>query len=131
MPFLDKIPLTWKLKWREVVTMKAAYGSYKEENLEIPSIYYSHERQVIERDGVLWPFSEFIYKDPEEVLVNRQVRFRTVGDMSCTAALPSDADTIDKIIEEILTTTVSERGTRLDDKRAEAAMEMRKVNGYF
>lgn len=103
----------------------------KEEKLDIPSIYFTHERSVIERDEVLWPYSDFIYKDPEEILETRKVRFRTVGDMSCTAALPSDASTIDEIIEEILTTTVSERGTRLDDKRAEAAMEMRKVNGYF
>lgn len=103
----------------------------REEELAIPSIYFTHERSVIERDGVLWPYSDFIFKDPEEVLEKRKVRFRTVGDMSCTAALASDAATIDAIIEEILTTTVSERGTRLDDKRAEAAMEMRKVNGYF
>lgn len=103
----------------------------REENLDIPTIYFSHERSVIERDGVLWPYSDFIFKDPEEILETRKVRFRTVGDMSCTAALTSDAATIDEIIEEIINTTVSERGTRLDDKRAEAAMEMRKVNGYF
>ncbi len=103
----------------------------KEEKLAIPSIYFAHERSVIDRDGVLWPYSDFIFKDPEEVLENRKVRFRTVGDMSCTAALASDANTIEEIIEEIINTTVSERGTRLDDKRAEAAMEMRKVNGYF
>lgn len=103
----------------------------REESLAIPSIYFAHDRDVIERDGVLWPYSDFIYKDPEEVTESRRVRFRTVGDMSCTAALPSDASTIDSIIEEIITTTVSERGTRLDDKRAEAAMEMRKINGYF
>lgn len=103
----------------------------KEENLAIPSIYFAHERSVIDRDGVLWPYSDFIYKDPEEILENRKVRFRTVGDMSCTAALASDATTLEEIIEEIINTTVSERGTRLDDKRAEAAMEMRKVNGYF
>ena len=103
----------------------------KEENLAIPSIYFSHERPVIERDGILWPYSDFIYKDPDEELVTRTVRFRTVGDMSCTAALSSTAATVEQIIEEIIGTTISERGTRLDDKRAEAAMEMRKVNGYF
>lgn len=103
----------------------------KEEKLAIPSIYFAHERPVIERDGVLWPYSDFIFKDPDEVLINQTVRFRTVGDMSCTAALSSTATTIEQIIEEIISTTVSERGTRLDDKRAEAAMEMRKVNGYF
>lgn len=103
----------------------------KEEKLEIPSIYFAHERSVIERDGVLWPYSDFIFKDPDELLQTQTVRFRTVGDMSCTAALSSEAATIEEIIEEIIATTVSERGTRLDDKRAEAAMEMRKVNGYF
>lgn len=103
----------------------------KEEHLAIPSIYFSHQREVIERDGVLWPYSDFVYKEVEEELVTRQVRFRTVGDMSCTAALPSAASTLDEIIEEIIGTTVSERGTRLDDKRSEAAMELRKVNGYF
>lgn len=103
----------------------------KEEKLEIPSIYFAHNRSVIERDGVLWPYSDFIFKDPDEVLQTQTVRFRTVGDMSCTAALSSSAATIEEIIEEIIATTISERGTRLDDKRAEAAMEMRKVNGYF
>ena len=103
----------------------------KEEQLDIPSVYFMHEREIIERDGVLWPVSEFVYRDSDEVIEKRNVRFRTVGDMSCTAALASTASTIDEIIEEILITTVSERGTRLDDKRAEAAMEMRKVNGYF
>lgn len=113
--------------WTEI----DVWNYIKEEKLDIPSIYFAHEREVIERDGVLWPYSDFIYKDPEEVVEKRKVRFRTVGDMSCTAALTSDADSIEAIIEEILTTTVSERGTRLDDKRAEAAMEMRKANGYF
>jgi len=103
----------------------------KEEELDIPSIYFMHEREIVERDGVLWPVSEFVYRDSDEVVEKRNVRFRTVGDMSCTAALASTASSIDEIIEEILVTTVSERGTRLDDKRAEAAMEMRKVNGYF
>jgi sulfate adenylyltransferase subunit 2 len=103
----------------------------REEHLDIPSIYFSHQREVIERDGVLWPYSDFVFKDGDETLVTRQVRFRTVGDMSCTAALPSSASNLNEIIEEIIGTTVSERGTRLDDKRSEAAMELRKVNGYF
>jgi sulfate adenylyltransferase subunit 2 len=103
----------------------------KEEGLPLPSIYFAHERAVLERDGILWPYSEFVYKDESEKLVPRQVRFRTVGDMSCTAALPSSASTIEEIIDEIISATVSERGTRLDDKRSEAAMEQRKVNGYF
>jgi sulfate adenylyltransferase subunit 2 len=113
--------------WTEI----DVWNYIKEENLAIPSIYFAHERGVIERDGVLWPYSDFIYKDPEEVVETRKVRFRTVGDMSCTAALASDADSLETIIEEILSATLSERGTRLDDKRAEAAMELRKNGGYF
>lgn len=103
----------------------------REEKLEIPSIYYSHEREVIERNGVLWPYSDFIFKDADEVIQNKTVRFRTVGDMSCTAALASTADTIEQIIEEVIGTSVSERGSRLDDQRSEAAMEARKAVGYF
>ena len=103
----------------------------KEEALAIPSIYYTHEREIVIRDGVLWPVSDFIYRDADEEILKRKVRFRTVGDMSCTAALASEASTIDTIIEEILSATLSERGTRLDDKRTEAAMETRKVSGYF
>lgn len=103
----------------------------KEEALAIPSIYYTHEREIVIRDGVLWPVSDFIYRDSDEEILKRKVRFRTVGDMSCTAALASEASTIDTIIEEILSATLSERGTRLDDKRTEAAMETRKVSGYF
>ena len=103
----------------------------REEELAIPSIYFSHERDIVLRDGVLWPVSDFIYRDVDEEIVKKNVRFRTVGDMSCTAAVASDADSIDIIIDEILGATLSERGTRLDDKRAEASMEMRKVNGYF
>lgn len=103
----------------------------REEELAIPSVYFAHQRNIIAREGVLWPVSDFIYKDAEETIEEKTVRFRTVGDMSCTAALASDASTIDQIIDEIMSATLSERGTRLDDKRAEAAMEMRKVNGYF
>jgi len=103
----------------------------KEEELAIPTIYFTHEREVIVRDGVLWPISDFIYRDADEEIIKKKVRFRTVGDMSCTAALASEADTLDTIIDEIISATLSERGTRLDDKRAEAAMELRKVSGYF
>jgi sulfate adenylyltransferase subunit 2 len=103
----------------------------REEDLAIPSIYFAHERPIIEREGTLWPVSDFIYRETSEVIQDKRVRFRTVGDMSCTAALTSQAITIDEIIDEILTATLSERGTRLDDKRTEAAMETRKVSGYF
>lgn len=103
----------------------------KEENLAIPSIYFAHTREVVAREGILWPYSDFIYVETDEVIEKKQVRFRTVGDMSCTAALPSSASTLEQIIEEIIGTTVSERGTRMDDKRSEAAMELRKASGYF
>jgi sulfate adenylyltransferase subunit 2 len=103
----------------------------KEEKMEIPSIYYSHQRQVIERDGMLWADSEYLNKEADEIPFEATVRFRTVGDMTCTAAVASDATDIDVIIEEILSAEISERGARIDDKRSEAAMEKRKQQGYF
>jgi sulfate adenylyltransferase subunit 2 len=103
----------------------------KEEKLAIPSIYYSHKRQIIERDGLYWPASEFLNTTNDEVPFEATVRFRTVGDMTCTAAVLSDAVDIDTIIEEIKEATISERGARIDDKRSEAAMEKRKNVGYF
>jgi sulfate adenylyltransferase subunit 2 len=103
----------------------------KEEKLEIPSIYFSHERDVIERDGMLWPVSTFLNTTEQEVPFNHQVRFRTVGDMTCTAAVASAADNIDGIITEIVAAKISERGARMDDQRSEAAMEQRKKEGYF
>lgn len=103
----------------------------REEQLEIPSIYFAHKRNTFERDGLIWSASEFVYRDAEEQVVERTVRFRTVGDMSCTAAVVSDAATIDKVIEEIEQSQLSERGARIDDKRSEAAMEKRKQEGYF
>ncbi|MCP9767020.1 sulfate adenylyltransferase subunit CysD [Lacihabitans sp. LS3-19] len=103
----------------------------KAENLAIPSIYFAHEREVFDRDGMIWSDSEFINKSQDEVPYKRIVRFRTVGDMTCTAAVSSEADNIDTIIEEILEAEISERGARIDDKRSEAAMEKRKQQGYF
>jgi len=103
----------------------------KQEKIDIPSIYYSHQRDIIERDGLYWPDSPFLNKDDDEVPFKATVRFRTVGDMTCTAAVLSEAVTIDKIIEEIKEATISERGARIDDKRSEAAMEKRKQVGYF
>ena len=103
----------------------------KEENLAIPSIYYSHKRQIIERDGLYWPSSPFLNTTEDEIPFEATVRFRTVGDMTCTAAVLSDASDIDTIIEEIKEATISERGARIDDKRSEAAMEKRKNVGYF
>ena len=99
--------------------------------MAIPSIYYSHKRQIIERDGLYWPASDFLNTTEDEIPFEATVRFRTVGDMTCTAAVLSDASDIDTIIEEIKEATISERGARIDDKRSEAAMEKRKNVGYF
>jgi sulfate adenylyltransferase subunit 2 len=103
----------------------------KEEEMEIPSIYFAHEREVFERDGMIWADSEFINKTEDEKPYTTTVRFRTIGDMTCTAAVASYADNIDTIIEEIISAEISERGARIDDKRSEAAMEKRKQQGYF
>jgi sulfate adenylyltransferase subunit 2 len=103
----------------------------KEEKLPLPSIYFTHQRQVFLRDGLLWSETPFINKVENEEPFEATVRFRTVGDMTCTAAVESSADNIDTIIEEILSAEISERGARIDDKRSEAAMEKRKQGGYF
>ena len=100
------------------------------ENIELPSLYFSHERDVFERDGVIYADGEFMNKKPEEKVEKRVVRFRTI-DMSCTGAVESPADNLEKIIEEVAATRTTERGTRADDKRSEAAMEDRKKQGYF
>ena len=102
-----------------------------EENIEIPSIYFSHKRSTFLRDGLIWSHSEFVYKEENEEVLDRIVRFRTVGDMTCTAAVESEAVTIEDIVNEIKKSTISERGARIDDKRSEAAMEKRKQQGYF
>lgn len=101
------------------------------ENIELPSLYFSHERAVFERDGVLYSDGEFMPKRPEEKIQNRIVRFRTIGDMTCTGAVLSEASSLEDIINEVAATRVTERGTRIDDKRSEAAMEDRKKEGYF
>jgi sulfate adenylyltransferase subunit 2 len=101
------------------------------EKIELPSIYFSHEREVFIRDGVIYSDGEFMNKKPEEKVEKRIVRFRTIGDMSCTGAVESPADDLEKIIEEVAATRTTERGTRADDKRSEAAMEDRKKQGYF
>lgn len=103
----------------------------REEKLQIPSIYFSHERAIIERDGLYWPVSDYLNTTEDEVPFTTKVRFRTVGDMTCTAAVLSEATEIDDVIGEILEATISERGARIDDKRSEAAMEKRKKEGYF
>ena len=102
------------------------------EGIEIPSIYFSHEREVIARDGMLLSASDAVQPKGNETIETRTVRFRTVGDKSQTGAVESDADTIEKIIDEIAVARVTERGaTRGDDRFSEAAMEDRKKEGYF
>ncbi len=102
------------------------------ENIPLPSIYFSHEREVIEHDGQLIAVSPFIQIDANDKIVKKQVRYRTVGDMTCTAAVESLAATLDEVVNEIKITRISERGeTRIDDKVTEAAMEDRKKGGYF
>jgi len=103
-----------------------------QEAVEIPSIYYSHQRRVFKRDGMWLSESGFNPVKPGEQVEERTVRFRTVGDLTLTGCVESEADTIEKIIEEVAVARVTERGaTRGDDRFSEAAMEDRKKEGYF
>jgi sulfate adenylyltransferase subunit 2 len=102
------------------------------EELELPSIYYAHRREVFERDGMMMAVTAVTPPLEGEEPFEAMVRYRTVGDMTCTAAVPSDADTLDKIIADVATNRITERGaTRADDRASEAAMEDRKKEGYF
>jgi sulfate adenylyltransferase subunit 2 len=104
----------------------------RQERLDLPSIYYAHERTVISRDGMLYAVNEFVQPRGAEQPFTAKVRYRTVGDASCTAAVESSADTVDKVIDEVAATRITERGaTRGDDRVSEAAMEDRKREGYF
>ncbi|HEX2417186.1 MAG TPA: sulfate adenylyltransferase subunit CysD [Micromonosporaceae bacterium] len=103
-----------------------------QERIELPSIYFSHQRPVVERDGMLYAVNDMLPARPGEQPFSEQVRYRTVGDATCTAAVRSDADTIEKVMAEVAATRITERGaTRGDDKVSEAAMEDRKKEGYF
>ncbi|AHC16533.1 sulfate adenylyltransferase subunit CysD [Salinispira pacifica] len=101
------------------------------ENIPMPSLYFSHTRKVLIRDGVILGDSEVIEKLPGEEPVEKEVRFRTIGDMTCTGGVESPARNVEEIIAEIAATRTTERGGRADDKRSEAAMEDRKKQGYF
>ena len=101
------------------------------EQVELPSLYFAHERPVFEREGVLLADSDFMLKKDEENVFSETVRCRTIGDMTCTGVWKSEAKTVEDIIEEIATTRMTERGGRTDDKRSETAMEDRKKKGYF
>ena len=102
------------------------------EELDIPSIYYAHERQVFERDGLLLADNPYVTRGEDEPLFTATVRYRTVGDMTCTGAVSSSAATVAEVIGEVAATRITERGqTRADDRTSEAAMEDRKREGYF
>ncbi|HEY6786231.1 MAG TPA: phosphoadenosine phosphosulfate reductase family protein [Trebonia sp.] len=102
------------------------------EQLQIPAIYFAHERQVFERDGILIADNQFVARGDDEPLFTTTVRYRTVGDMTCTGAVASGARTVPEVIAEVAATRITERGqTRADDRASEAAMEDRKREGYF
>ncbi|MBV6644163.1 MAG: sulfate adenylyltransferase subunit CysD [Cyclobacteriaceae bacterium] len=101
------------------------------ENIAIPSLYFAHERQVIWRSNTWLPVSDFIQIGEQDEVVTKQLRFRTLGDITITGGIESDADTLAKIVEEVASARQTERGNREDDKRSETAMEDRKKEGYF
>ena len=101
------------------------------ENIPIPSLYFAHEREVLERDGMLLAKTDFITIRETEKVFKDTVRFRTIGDATCTGAVESHAGTLEEIIQEVASTRVTERGGRADDKRSETSMEDRKKQGYF
>ena len=102
-----------------------------QEKIKIPSLYFSHKRDCFTRNGVVMAKTSFTETKPEEEITNMQVRFRTIGDATCTGATISNADSLEKIIDEVTSSRITERGGREDDKRSEAAMEDRKKEGYF
>jgi sulfate adenylyltransferase subunit 2 len=101
------------------------------EGIELPSLYYAHEREVVTRNGVILAVSEFVQPAAGEVVERKRIRFRTMGDATITGAVESDADTMEKIISEVAAARQTERGNRADDKRSETSMEDRKKEGYF
>ncbi|MCT7904486.1 Sulfate adenylyltransferase subunit 2 [Candidatus Ornithobacterium hominis] len=102
-----------------------------EENIQLPSLYFAHQRNVVWRNNTWIPESEFLQLRDGEEIVSKKIRFRTLGDITITGGIESDADTIEKVVNEIATTRSTERGNRADDKRGETAMEDRKKQGYF
>ncbi|MBI3929227.1 MAG: sulfate adenylyltransferase subunit CysD [Armatimonadetes bacterium] len=114
--------------WTEV----DIWSYIKARAIEVPSLYFSHVRKVVVRgDGMLLAHCPFVRPLGEDRVENRTVRFRTIGDMTCTGAVESPASTLDEILDEVVTARVTERGSRADDQRSEAAMEERKRHGYF
>jgi len=103
----------------------------KREEIDIPSLYLAHDREVVWRNDAWIPNSEFLKLEPSEKVITKRIRFRTLGDITITGGIESDADTLEKIVEEVSTMRQTERGNRSDDKRSETAMEDRKKEGYF
>jgi len=103
----------------------------KRENISIPSLYFAHDREVVWRNNSWIPYSEFLILEDHEETVIKKIRFRTLGDITITGGIESDADTLEKIVQEVSTMRQTERGNRSDDKRSETAMEDRKRQGYF
>jgi len=103
----------------------------KQEKVELPSLYFSHERKCYQRDGVWYAHFDWIKLKKDEKVVKKTVRFRSIGDVTCTGAYESDAKNIDDIIAEVASATSTERGTRGDDKKSDSSMEDRKQQGYF
>ena len=101
------------------------------ENVDIPELYFAHDREVVDRDGVYLAKCEYVNLVEDEEFESKEVRFRTIGDMTCTGAVLSGASTLPEIIQEVASAKITERGNRADDKRSEAAMEERKKEGYF
>ncbi len=103
----------------------------RRENIPMPGLYFTHRREVVRRDGVLLALGAYNVLLPGEQAVVADVRFRTIGDMTCTGATESSADSVDRIVDEVAATRITERGGRADDRRSDAAMEDRKRQGYF
>lgn len=103
----------------------------KRENIQIPSLYFAHEREVVWRNDSWIPVSKFLIKEENDKIQTKKIRFRTLGDITITGGIESDADTLEKIVMEVSTMKQTERGNRSDDKRSETAMEDRKREGYF
>jgi len=103
----------------------------RRENIKIPNLYFSHDRAVFKRDGMWLAWAPFMAMRENEKLETRTVRCRTIGDMTCTGVVLSEANTMDEIVAEVAASRQTERGNRADDKRSESAMEDRKKEGYF
>ena len=103
----------------------------RSKEIELPSLYFAHEREVLDRNGSLLAVSDFVSPRENEAPATETVRFRTIGDATCTGAVRSTASDIDQVISEVAASRVTERGSRADDRRSEAAMEDRKKQGYF